>query len=111
LGCRVSGFKVFEITKPLGLDSGRLFCFHFFKKTAYFRRRKFQKMDTERLDRTKIQVYKKGEEPDDVLYWLSRPPAERIQALEAIRKEFNDWKYGPERRFQRVYRVVKRKWG
>ncbi len=68
-------------------------------------------MDAARLDRTKIQIYKKGEEPDDVLYWLSRPPAERIQALEEIRKEYNDWKYGPEQRFQRVYRVVKRKWG
>lgn len=66
-------------------------------------------MDAARLDRNKIQVYKIGEEPDDLLYWLSRPPVERIQALEAIRKEYNDWKYGPERRFQRVYRVVKRK--
>lgn len=66
-------------------------------------------MNATRLDRTKIQIYQKGEEPDDVFYWLSRPPAERIQALEAIRKEYNDWKYGPERRFQRVYRIVKRK--
>jgi hypothetical protein len=68
-------------------------------------------MEAARLDRAKIQIYKKGEEPDDLLYWLSRSPVERIQALEAIRKEYNDWKYGPESRFQRVYRVVKRKRG
>lgn len=55
------------------------------------------------------RVYKKGEEPDDALYWLSRPAAERIRALEEIRKQYNDWKYGPEREFQRVYKVVKRK--
>ena len=63
-----------------------------------------------RMDRTQIQVYKKGEEPSDLAYWLSVPPIERIRALEQIRKEYNDWKYGPERGFQRVYRVVKREW-
>ena len=68
-------------------------------------------MDVERMDRTQARVYKKGEEPSDVLYWLSVPPIERIRALEQIRKEYNDWKYGPERGFQRVYRVVKREWG
>ncbi len=68
-------------------------------------------MDTARLDRTRVGIFKIGEEPDDVLYWLSRPPIERIRALEEIRKEYNDWKYVPERGFQRVYRVVKRKRG
>jgi hypothetical protein len=62
-----------------------------------------------RLDRTKIAVYKKGEEPSDVLYWLSRPPIERLLALESIRAEYNQWQYGTEQGFQRVYRVVKRK--
>lgn len=62
-----------------------------------------------RLDRTKIAVYKKGEEPSDVLFWLSRPPAERLLALETIRAEFNQWKYDSEQGFQRVYRVIKRK--
>lgn len=69
-----------------------------------------EKLPTEpRLDRTKIAVYKKGEEPSDVLFWLSRPPVERLLALETIRAEFNQWKYGSEQGFQRVYRVVKRK--
>ena len=56
-----------------------------------------------------IRIFKKGEEPDDVLYWLSRPPIERIRALEEIRKQYNDWKYSTRREFQRVYTIVKRK--
>ena len=56
-----------------------------------------------------LRVFKKGEEPDDVLYWLSRPPLERIRALEEIRKQYNDWKYGTRRELQRVYKIVKRK--
>ena len=56
-----------------------------------------------------IRIFKKGEEPDDVIYWLSRPPIERILALEEIRKQYNDWKYGTRREFQRVYKIVKRK--
>ena len=61
------------------------------------------------MDKTQVRVFKKGQEPDDLLYWLSVPPIERIRTLETIRLEYNTWKYGPERRFQRVYRVVKRK--
>ena len=60
-------------------------------------------------DLRQIRIFKKGEEPDDVIYWLSRPPIERIRALEEIRKQYNDWKYGTRREFQRVYKIVKRK--
>ena len=42
-----------------------------------------------KVDRSHGGVYKKGEEPDDLLYWLSRPPAERLKALEEIRQEYN----------------------
>jgi hypothetical protein len=59
--------------------------------------------------RPAIRIFKKGEEPDDVLYWRSRPPIERIRALEAICKQYNDWKYGTGQEFQRVYKIVKRK--
>lgn len=69
-------------------------------------------METISLEvRPAIRIYKKGEEPDDVLYWRSRPAFERILALEQIRKQYNDWKYGPRREFQRVYKIVKRKRG
>ncbi len=56
-----------------------------------------------------IRIFKIGEEPDDVLYWQSRPPIERIIALEEIRKQYNDWKYGTRQEFQRVYKIIKRK--
>ena len=61
------------------------------------------------VDRSRIAVYKRGHEPSDVLYWLSRPAIERIINLEQIRQEYNTWKYGTRQRLQRVYRVVKRK--
>lgn len=66
-------------------------------------------LNFEGVDKTKVAVYKKGEEPDDVLFWLTRSPEERLKALEQIRAEYNQWKYGTEQRFQRVYRVTKRK--
>ena len=61
------------------------------------------------MDKTRVAKYKKGQEPNDVLYWLSRPAYERILMLEQIRQEYNLWKYGAQSGFQRVYRAVKRK--
>lgn len=61
-----------------------------------------------RLDKTRVGKYKKGEEPNDVLYWLSRPAMERMLALERIRQEYNLWKYGDQSGFQRVYSIVER---
>ena len=60
------------------------------------------------MDKSRGGVYKKGEEPDDLLYWLSRPPVERLKALEEIRQEYNTWKYGAEPRPQRVGRIIKK---
>ena len=66
---------------------------------------------TEKVQKTmpRVRIFKKGEEPDDIFYWLSRPPVERVRALEEIRKQYNDWKYGAGLEFQRVYSIVKRK--
>ena len=61
-----------------------------------------------KMARSQAAIYKKREEPDDLLYWLSRPPIERLKALEEIRQEYSTWKYGAEPRLQRVYRVIKR---
>ncbi|MEY4905342.1 MAG: hypothetical protein RLZZ292_3157 [Bacteroidota bacterium] len=58
-----------------------------------------------------LRIVKKGQEADDIFYWLSQPPIERIRALEQIRKQYNDWKYGTGREFQRVYRIIKQKRG
>lgn len=68
---------------------------------------------TEEVQKTipRVRIFKKGEEPDDIFYWLSRPPIERVRALEEIRKQYNDWKYGAGLEFQRVYSIVKRKRG
>jgi len=41
---------------------------------------------------------------EDLEYWLSRPPGERIAAVELIRREF----HGDLPRLQRVIRVVQR---
>ena len=44
----------------------------------------------------------------DVAYWRNQPYAARLAALETIRREFHQWKYNAEPRFQRVYTIVKR---
>lgn len=50
------------------------------------------------------------EQKSDFSYWQSKSYAERLAALEEIRREYNNWKYtDAEQRFQRVYRVVKLK--
>lgn len=40
----------------------------------------------------------------DLNYWLSRPPQERIAAVEHLRRQL----YGSSIRFQRIARVIKR---
>ncbi len=41
---------------------------------------------------------------DDLAYWLSRSPDERISAVETLRRQ----NYGDSGRFQRILRVVER---
>lgn len=56
-------------------------------------------------------VYRKmriDEQGTDFAYWQSRPPMERLEALEQIREEYHHWKYGQEPRLQRVYTIIKR---
>jgi hypothetical protein len=64
----------------------------------------------QKIDRTRVAVFKKGEEPSDVVFWLTRPAVERIMALEQIIRDYNLWKYGTEPRLERVHRVTKREW-
>ncbi len=57
-----------------------------------------------------ISIHKLGETPKDYSYWLGKSPEDRLKMLEIIRKEYNSWKYShAEQRFQRVYRIIKRK--
>lgn len=41
---------------------------------------------------------------EDLEYWLSRPPEERVAAVDFLRAQF----YGRSQRLQRVARVLKR---
>ncbi len=56
-----------------------------------------------------IRIVKKNEQKSDYAFWKTQSYEARLQALEQIRKEYNSRKYGTERKFQRVYKVVKRK--
>jgi len=53
----------------------------------------------------KISLYDKS---GDVEYWRSQPYASRLEALELIRQEYNQWKFHAEPGFQRVYSIIKR---
>lgn len=44
----------------------------------------------------------------DVAFWRSQAPEARIAALEEIRRDYIQWRYGAQQGLQRVYRVVKR---
>jgi uncharacterized protein with NRDE domain len=46
---------------------------------------------------------------NDYAFWQSMPPEARIAALEKIREEYNQWRYGAQSRLQRVYRIIERK--
>ena len=56
-----------------------------------------------------VKKYKMNEQPSDFAFWQTKSYEERIEALEQIRKEYNQWRYNAEQGFQRVYRVIKQK--
>jgi hypothetical protein len=47
------------------------------------------------------------DQPSDFLYWQNHPPQIRLAALEHIRREYHQWRYGAEPRLQRVYQILK----
>lgn len=56
-----------------------------------------------------VNKYKIDEQPNDFSFWQSKSYEKRIDALEQIRQEFNNWKYNAEQRVQRVYKIIKQK--
>lgn len=54
-----------------------------------------------------VKKIKMKNEKSDFLYWQSQPYEKRIEALETIRKEYINWKYDNQQRFQRVYKIIK----
>ena len=61
------------------------------------------------MDKTAFKKISMKEAQSDFAFWQSQPPEKRLEALENIRQEYIRWKYGTQPRFQRVYRIVKRK--
>ncbi len=61
--------------------------------------------DNFRVDKTAFSVASLHDEPDDVAYWRSKTPQERLQAVELMRQVI--YGYDPATiRFQRVFEVV-----
>jgi len=58
------------------------------------------------IDKVITKVRLEGQS-NDLSFWLSKTPQERIAALERIRQEYNRGKYGLDVRLQRVCRVIK----
>lgn len=52
----------------------------------------------------KRSLHDRSAEKEDLEYWLSRPPGERMAAVESLRRHF----YGNLPRLQRVVRVLQR---
>ena len=61
------------------------------------------------VNRSVIKKIKLSEEKSDYAYWLEQSVETRLNALESIRDEYNNWKYHDQQRFQRIYRVIKQK--
>lgn len=54
-----------------------------------------------------VRIIQMEEQESDFQFWQTRSYVERLEALEAIRAEYHQWKYGTEPRLQRVYRILK----
>ena len=61
------------------------------------------------IDKSVIKKIKIDEEKSDYEYWSRQSSAARLDALETIREEYNNWRYHDQPGFQRVYRVIKQK--
>ena len=53
---------------------------------------------------TKVSLH---EQKNDFEYWQSQPYEARLATLEALRRDYHQWRYHAEPRLQRVYRIVK----
>lgn len=48
------------------------------------------------------------DQQSDFAFWQTQSYQTRLAALEQIRREYHQWRYGAEPRLQRVCRIVKR---
>jgi hypothetical protein len=67
------------------------------------------KLSEARIDKTQIRVFSSFEESDeaDRNYWLSKSPAERLEALELMRQSAYGYDDSTTRRLQRVLEIVR----
>ena len=56
-----------------------------------------------------VNRIKKSDNQSDFGYWQTQPYEKRLETLEIIRQEYIGWKYASKPRFQRIFRIVKRK--
>ena len=63
----------------------------------------------QQIDKTIVRKGNIKEQGNDFIFWQSVPFEKRLETIEQIRQEYNNWKYGAEQGFQRIYRIVKRK--
>ncbi|MFV1976500.1 MAG: toxin secretion, membrane fusion protein [Candidatus Scalindua sp.] len=61
------------------------------------------------VNRTIAKKIKLTEEGSDYSYWVNQSFEARLDALESLREEFNNWKFNDQQRFQRIYRVIEQK--
>jgi len=54
---------------------------------------------------TKVNI---TEQKSDFAYWQTQPYFLRLAALEQIRQEYHQWRYGVQPGFQRIYTIIKR---
>ncbi len=56
-----------------------------------------------------VNITNKNSQKNDLKYWLSKTPTERLKALEELRNQYLRTLPENERRLKRVIRVIKRK--
>jgi hypothetical protein len=54
---------------------------------------------------SKVSIYR---QKSDFAYWQSQSYQARLAALEQIRQEYHQWRYGAEPGLQRVYSIIER---
>ena len=59
------------------------------------------------VDKAISKKIRLAEQGSDYSYWIRQSYASRLEALESIREEFNNWKFDDQQGFQRIYRVIK----
>ncbi len=59
------------------------------------------------VNRSVVRKIKLTEQGNDHSYWINQSAEARLDALESLREEFNNWKFNDQQRFQAVYRVIK----